>query len=81
VAVKVIKKADCQKEEGHIDSLHNELKTLEEIRHPTLLRVQDIVEDSKHLYIITELLEEGNLCTYISKRKRLSEESSRFITE
>ena len=46
----------------------NELSILEEITHPSIVRVFKILEDDTHYFIIFELMKHGDLKEYIDKR-------------
>ena len=74
VAVKVINKnlLDPKSEKN----LESEVKTLTNISHPNIVKVIDICEDSKAVYIVTELVENGDLLNVLEtefKTKPLKE--------
>ena len=48
--------------------LLNELSILEEITHPSIVRVYKLLEDDTHYFIIFELMKHGDLSDYIVKR-------------
>ncbi|EDV20515.1 uncharacterized protein TRIADDRAFT_60987 [Trichoplax adhaerens] len=48
-------------------------------RHPNILTFQDVYDDGKHIYMVTELLKGGELLDRIMKKKHLTEEEVRQI--
>ncbi len=64
-AMKIVKK----KSESSI----NEIEILKKISHPNIISIYEIFEDSKNYYIMTELLEGGELFEEITNRGSFSE--------
>ena len=42
----------------------NEMRILEQIKHPNLLRSYEFLHDAKYYYIVTELVNQGDLFNY-----------------
>lgn len=66
-AVKIISKARVD------DSTLFEIVALKRLDHPNIVRVLDIVDDGRSLYIVTELLTGGELFSKIVEKGHLSE--------
>ena len=66
-AVKIISKARVD------DSTLFEIVALKRLDHPNIVRVLDIVDDGRSLYIVTELLSGGELFSKIVEKGHLSE--------
>ena len=54
--------------------MKDELKVMESVAHPYVVRVLDLCEDDKNFYIALELLPHGNLLQVLSQicKQRLS---------
>ena len=48
----------------------NELKTLEDVTHPNVLRIYELLHDKKNYYIICEYLKYGELYEYLIARPK-----------
>jgi len=53
--------------------MQNELKVLEETNHPHIVRVFELMEDSKHYYIVSEIMKGGELYDQILQRQLFTE--------
>jgi calcium-dependent protein kinase len=51
----------------------DELKVLEETNHPNIPKVFELFEDDKHYYIISELIEGGDMLAMMEEVGYLSE--------
>jgi hypothetical protein len=72
VAVKIMKKLIMKPLD--IELVKQEIEILKMCQHPNLLRLLDVFENIEHIYIVTELLEGGDLFSYLEKRRfKLSE--------
>jgi calcium-dependent protein kinase len=58
-----------------------EIVTLKRLDHPNIIRVLDIVDDGRSLYIVTELLSGGELFTKIVERGHLSEANAAEVMQ
>ena len=57
---------------------------LEDISHPFIVRVFELVEDEHNYYIISELMNHGDLDKYVKKRHaegQIEEEETKIIAE
>ncbi|KAJ2386891.1 hypothetical protein GGI05_004245 [Coemansia sp. RSA 2603] len=64
---------------GGTNYIH-EINLLRGIRHANIVRVHDVVETPRHVYIFMPLLRGGDLFDYIFEQERLEEDEARFIT-
>lgn len=60
-AVKVVSKEKVGEQQIHAELMQNELEVLQEVSHPNIMRVIEVVEDEENYYIITEFISGGNL--------------------
>ena len=67
VAIKVMKKSIMSSED--LELVKAEIEIMKICQHPNLIRMLDLFENIDHIYIVMELLEGGDLFTYLEKRK------------
>lgn len=67
VAIKVMKKSAMKPVD--IELVKQEIEILKVCQHPNLLRMLDVFENTEYIYIVTELLEGGDLFAYLEKHK------------
>lgn len=67
VAIKVMKKSSMKALD--VELVKQEIEILKVCQHPNLLRMLDVFENMEHIYIVTELLEGGDLFTFLEKRR------------
>ena len=60
-AIKRIHKAALEKEKGSLNNIMREFELLKELDHPNVMKVYEAYEDSKDIFIVTELLKGGEL--------------------
>ncbi|KRX08460.1 Protein kinase-like domain [Pseudocohnilembus persalinus] len=70
-AIKIIKKAELTPEEMQVISYETE--TMRFLNHPGIINVYDTMEDKDNIYIVTELVSDGDLFQYITKNHFLEE--------
>ena len=66
-AVKMIVKEGEENEGWHI-LMRQELEMLQTLNHPNLVRVLDLCEDDENIYIISELIENGDMQKVMEER-------------
>ena len=59
--------------------INNEISFLKDVNHPNIIKLIDVKETLKHIYIITEYCNGGNLKEYLNIYKKLSEEIVQYI--
>ena len=67
VAIKVMKKNAMSQLD--VELVKQEIEILKICQHPNLLHMLDVFENTEYIYIVTELLEGGDLFAYLEKRK------------
>jgi serine/threonine protein kinase len=71
-AVKCISKTSLSADE--IKSVKDEVKVLERLKHPTIMRLDGFFEDAKFYYLVTELADGGDLFDKIVAETEYNEE-------
>ena len=64
VAIKILKKCELIKLK-QVDHILNEIKILSMIDHPFLVHTDGFTQDKKYLYVVLELVNGGELFTYL----------------
>ena len=79
VAIKVMKKSIMTAQD--VELVNQEIEILKMSQHPNLIKMLDVFESIEHIYIVMELLEGGDMFSYLEKRKfRVTEQrASRII--
>lgn len=65
VAIKIIKKSAIK--EKDLALIRYEIETLKMCQHPSIMRLLDVFETFEYLYLVMELLEGGDLFSYLEK--------------
>ncbi|XP_061929105.1 ovarian-specific serine/threonine-protein kinase Lok-like isoform X2 [Apis cerana] len=61
------------------EKIMNEVKILKALKHPCIIRMEEIVDTPKAVYIVLELMEGGELFERIKSRGKLSEKHAKLI--
>lgn len=67
VAIKVMKKSAMSQLD--VELVKQEIEILKMCQHPNLLHMLDVFENTEYIYIVTEVLEGGDLFAFLEKRK------------
>ena len=70
VAIKILKKDNIIKFK-QVDHVMNEIRVLSTVDHPLLVKTQGYTQDEKYLYITLDLVNGGDLFTYLREKVRL----------
>lgn len=76
-AVKVMKHADLTAQD--VASVFTEVKVLESLKHPNIVRLYDFYEENGHYFIVLEAIRGGELFDRIVKRTTYSEREARDL--
>lgn len=57
-----------------LSDIVREIEIVKDLDHPNIVKMFESYEDSKYLYIVTELIQGGELFDELIRRKRFSEE-------
>lgn len=60
-AIKVMKKEMVRKRKIYVKLLENELSILGSKSHPKIIRIVDLMEDKENFYVVSEIVEGGEL--------------------
>jgi serine/threonine protein kinase len=75
VAIKIYKKYKLS--DNDRESVDLEIQILKQLDHPNIIKLIDIFEDDKYLFLVIELMEGGELNDIISER--LKEEDAKEL--
>ena len=78
VAIKILEKDKIQDKED-LERISREINFLKKLNHPNIIKIYDIIENSKNFYIIMELANNGELFKYIVKKKKLEETEASYF--
>lgn len=59
-----------------IENLKNEIKIQKRLHHPHIIQLFDFFEDHENIYLVLEYAENGNLRSFLKRKKRLSEKEA-----
>ena len=62
-----------------IDQFIKEIKIQSFLKHRNVMELYGIFDDEKHIYMILELMQDGNLFTELKKKKRIEEKKAAEI--
>ena len=62
-----------------VERVKREIHILKMMKHPNIIKLHDLVENSKQIYIVMDLCEGGELFDLVWNSKRLDEENSKRI--
>jgi BR serine/threonine kinase len=69
VAIKVVQKSAFEKDPGLETKIKREIALMHVVHHPNILRLIDVLESSRSLYIILEYAERGELFDFLVSRQ------------
>lgn len=59
--------------------MQNELKVLQETSHPQIMCIYELLEDSRHYYVISEFIRGGELFNRIVKIQSFTENKAGYL--
>ena len=77
VALKLLKKSEIIKAQ-QIDHVYNENFIHSQIKHPFIVNFEGLAQDSRYLYLVLELINGGELFTYLRSVESLPSDQCRF---
>ena len=77
--MKIIKKSKMAINQAHVELMASELEVLKSTNHPNIMSIIEILEDDHYYYVISEILEGGELFDRIMEQKNFSEKKAAFI--
>ena len=73
LAIKIISKNKVENNETFKALMENELQILEDISHPNIVRIFELLHDENNYYIVSELMRHGELFELANKRENSEE--------
>lgn len=64
---------------GDIQRVTREIQILKHVRHPNVVRLLEVIEKPRHIYLVTEFLAGGELFDFIVAHNRLHESQACHI--
>lgn len=80
-AIKIMKKTLIEKRRVYLDLLQNELAILGSKSHPKIIRIADLMEDKSNYYIVSEIVEGGELFKRLCQLESFTEEQAANIIQ
>ncbi|KAH0795672.1 CAMK family protein kinase [Histomonas meleagridis] len=71
VAIKIIKKSSFDSKPSLEQKIHREIALMRLLVHPSLLNLMEVCESKRHLYMVLEYAENGELFDFLISRRRL----------
>ena len=78
VAIKSYEKSRI-KDAAQWKRVQQEIKLMERLNHPYVVRLLETIENAKRIHIVMEYAGGGNLCNYVKARRRLPEAEARKV--
>jgi serine/threonine protein kinase len=76
IAMKIVTKNSIAQHQVLIDLMESELDVLSKTDHPGIVRVLELLEDDINFYIVSELVNNGELYDYIIQNKMFNEQTA-----
>ena len=73
VAIKILNKSILNQTPADYQLVKKELSILKIVKHKNIVRLYEILETPRHIFIVMEYCEGGDIMNYILNRKRLTE--------
>ncbi|TNJ30452.1 Kinase, CAMK CAMKL [Giardia muris] len=79
VALKILDKSRIQCEDD-FKRIVREIQVLKLLDHPHIVRLLEVIDTPRHIYLVTEFVDNGELFNYVVQKQRLAEpEACRFF--
>ena len=63
-----------QKNSKRLQSILNEISILHTLNHPNVVKLYEVFEDEKHIHLVMEYVDSGNLTQFFADNQNLSEQ-------
>jgi len=77
VAVKIVQRNKLSEED--LESLHTEVQILHDLNHPHIIKLHEVFEEHGEFYIVTDLVEGGELFDRIVSKSHYTEKEARDL--
>ena len=78
-ALKIIDKLKLKEIEREL--IRSEVDIMSKCNHPNIIRLKETFETKTHLYIVTELVRDGDLFDFLSEKRVCSESEAAIIAQ
>ncbi|RMZ85930.1 hypothetical protein DV736_g6516, partial [Chaetothyriales sp. CBS 134916] len=79
VAIKLIRRDSVQNHPGRLPKIYREISILQDLAHPNIVRLHEMVETERHIGIILEYASGGELFDYILNHRYLKDPAARRL--
>lgn len=79
VAIKLIKRDTIVKNSDKEIKIYREINALKQLNHPNIVKLDEVLQNSKYIGIVLEYASGGEFYKYIQKKRRLKEQSARRL--
>uniref|UniRef100_A0A5K3EWB8 non-specific serine/threonine protein kinase n=1 Tax=Mesocestoides corti TaxID=53468 RepID=A0A5K3EWB8_MESCO len=76
VAVKVIDKGKLN--EASLSKLFREVRVMKQLNHPNIVKLYEVIESERHVYLVMEFAANGELFEYLVSNGRMREKDARI---
>ena len=76
VAIKIIRKSAFEVKPNLEMKVHREISLMKIVSHPNILKLIDVYESERHLYVVLEYAEHGELFDYLVMKRNLEEQQA-----
>ena len=77
VAIKILDKTKIDSNTQRL--LLREITSMEQLHHPNIIRLYEVIETPRDIYIVTEYAPGGELYTYITDNGKIAEDEAKNI--
>ncbi|SMN22136.1 similar to Saccharomyces cerevisiae YPL141C FRK1 Putative protein kinase [Maudiozyma saulgeensis] len=74
VAIKLIKRDTIKKNSNKEIKIYREINALKQLNHPNIVKLDEVLQNSKYIGIVLEYASGGEFYKYIQRKKRLKEQ-------
>nr|XP_039249213.1 serine/threonine-protein kinase SIK3-like isoform X1 [Styela clava] len=75
VAIKIVDKTQLDKD--NLDKIYREIKIMKKLNHPNIVKLYQVMESEKMLYLVTEYASNGEIFDHLVAHGRMTEEEAR----
>lgn len=75
VAMKILEKSKISCEDD-FKRVVREIQVLKMLNHPNIVKLMEVIDTPRHIYLVTQFVPNGELFNYVVKNRRLPEEEA-----
>lgn len=76
VAIKLIKRNFINNDQSKETKIYREINALKHLSHPNIVKLEEVLQNSKYIGIVLEYASGGEFYKYIQKKRRLKEQTA-----